>query len=283
MGMVVFGGDEWKPSEEHEAIERHQRIDAPDPIDVTEEAFPTADGVLVRGRPDLHKRITSASILDPGVQLASKPDTAVVLEVLAVGDGAVLDGKQRPIPHKVGDLVVANGFFRGPRMYVQRAAHYLFASEWIMGKINPHNLEVEPQEGHLMTRTADKRMRDVVAGKDIQTVDGKLVRIHLPVNDTDNNGGDGFNEDDRRDPDKITYEEVVHAGTGPVLENGQRQTPRWRVGDLVAFSHAAVALRITIAGKSYTLLPWSHVRMALRDKAAAEELPPTLRDGSAQG
>lgn len=240
--------------------------EAPPPLDLSDVALPCGDQVLIRPRPDVHKRLTSASVIDPTIDLSGSPDEAIILEVLSVGDGAVINGRHNPMPVKVGDVVATNGFFRGSRQYVERVAHYLFASEWLMMKIHPETLDWEPLPGYLVTKANDDRARVIMMGKAFKVKGGKKVQIHAPINDSENNGGDGFNEDDRRDPDKIRYEEVVKTGEGPLLADGTPQKARWRVGDMVSFSPGAVATSITIQGRSYTMMPWGHVKMALRTK-----------------
>ncbi len=247
------------------ALLRHAP-EAPPPLDLSDYALPSGDQVLVRGRPDVHKRLTSATVIDPTIDVAGFADDAVLLEVLSAGDGSIINGRHNPMPFKTGDIVVGNAFFRGSRAYVDRVAHYLYATEYLMAVVNPNTLDVRPAPGYLITKANDEKARVVMMGGEIKTKGGKKVKIHAPVNDSANNGGDGFNEDDRRDPDKVRYEEVVDWGEGPELADGTRALPRWRKGDLVMFSPGAIATPITIKGRSFTLMPWSHVRLTIKPK-----------------
>lgn len=223
--------------------------------------------VFVVPRDDVYKKVVVTPIewarfgvkgeLEVEVNTNMHKDTAGVLEVTSVGPGRVQNGIQSQPLVKVGDLVYINLFFVGHRHMVARRTHYAFDMDNILATLDVENRVATPVGASIITKANDDRMERAMIGGLVGT-HGKQIVLHGSTKEV------GMNSENGRDPQKITYEEVVAVGPGK-MDGDILVKPTCKVGDLVSFSKDSMATTMTVKGQKYTLVPWSHVQAIIPD------------------
>lgn len=228
---------------------------------------PQHNFVCVMPRDDIYKKVV-VTVIDWGrfgvkgdlqVEVGANmhKDTGGVLEITGIGPGRVQNGIQCKPLCQVGDIVYINLFFVGHRHMVGRKIHYMFDMDNILAKLDVENRVATPVGAAIITKANDERMERAMLGGLVGT-HGKQIVLHGSTKET------GMNAENGRDPQKITYEEVVAVGPGK-MDGDILVKPTCKVGDLVSFSKDSMATTMTLKGQKYTLVPWSHVEAIIPD------------------
>jgi co-chaperonin GroES (HSP10) len=217
----------------------------------------------LRERTDIDERLHSRTIFmsEASVSLRGANTRARLFEVVECGPGRMTNGVREGIPCEPGQLVYVNTYNVAHRVLCERQALYWANMGAIMARLDktveeigaPGPLSIEPLGEFVLTKADEKKMRRIVLG------DSKL---HLP--------GQGEIASDDANLTKLSYETVVKVGPGKPSGPGW-ETPGCEPGDVVLFTKTAIASEVTLAGQTYTLVPWSHVIARIAGYRLTEE------------